>query len=333
MDLSALRALHFLHPLWLLALPLAWVAVLWMMTRRRTDGAWPRLVDAHLLGLLRLESGRRDRSPWLLVGLAWTLGALALAGPAWRHERTAAFRAPAAWVLVLDLSPSMEAADVTPNRVTRARYAIDDLLAAARDARVGLVVFGAEPYTVVPLTTDVATIRSLLPPLAPDLLPESGDNLAPALAEAGRLLRAGANQHGQVIVLSDGFADPAAALLAARRLRQKGAAVSAVAVGTSRGAPEPDGSGAFRRDADGRSVLTHLQKDRLQRLAAAGGGRFVAVRDLGDLTAALQARSAPAIGRRERATGVKVATWRNEGVWLLPPLLLLAALLARRGWV
>ncbi|WP_312632366.1 vWA domain-containing protein, partial [Mammaliicoccus sciuri] len=87
-------------------------------------------------------------------------------------------------VVVLDLSPSMAAADLQPDRVTRARYAIDDLLGAARDARVGLVAFSDEPYTVSPLTDDVATVRALSQPLAPGIMPSAGDQLAPALRQA-----------------------------------------------------------------------------------------------------------------------------------------------------
>ena len=90
----------------------------------------------------------------------------------------------------------MSAADLEPNRVTRARYVASDLLGEAHDNRVGLVVFAGESHTVTPLTSDVATVRMLLKPLAPGLMPESGDNLAPALQEAGRLLQAGAAQHG-----------------------------------------------------------------------------------------------------------------------------------------
>ncbi len=334
MGLERLSGFHFLHPAWLLALPVLWLAALWLNARRGGDGAWSRVVDAHLLPLLRLGEGGRGSSPWLLVGMIWTLSVAALAGPTWEQERTQAFRAPAAWLLVLDLSPSMDAADLAPSRVARARYAIEDLLSAAEDARVGLVVFGDEPHTVAPLTTDVATIRALLQPLAPELMPAPGDALAPALDRAGRLLKAAASRHPEVIVLSDGFADPAQAMLAAQRLRKRGATVDVVGIGTPAGAPEPDGHGGFVHDAKGRSVLTRLEPDPLERVAAAGGGRYVTLGGLPKLVASLQAESAHALGGGSTgAASIKVARWRNDGIWLLPPLLLLAALLARRGWL
>ena len=324
---------HFLHPLWLAALPLVALLTAWLGWRRAPDGAWSRLVDSDLLPLLRLGEGGRGSSPWLLLGLLWTLSVLALAGPAWRHQRTAAFRVPAAWMIVLDLSPSMDATDLPPNRVSRARYAVDDILSAAHDARVGLIVFGHEPHAVAPLTSDVATIRSLLQPLAPELMPVPGDRLAPALDAAGRLLHAGLGEHRQVVVLSDGFTDPAQALLAAQRLRKQGTTVNVVGIGTAQGAPEPDGHGGFVHDAKGRSVLTRMQSDRLRRVADAGGGRFVPIDGLPKLIAALQAASSHALGGGTAVAGMQVAKWRNDGVWLLPAVLVLAALVARRGWV
>lgn len=323
---------HFMRPAWLLALPLLWVLAAWLARRQMRQGSWTGLVDAELLAALRLDGdiGARRASPWPWVALAWTLAVLALAGPSWARAPGAAWRAPAAWVLVLDLSPSMDVADVAPNRITRARYAIDDLLDAAEDARVGLVVFGAEAFTVTPLTDDVATVRALLAPLAPGILPSAGDRLAAALAEAGRLLERAAVSGGHVIVLSDGFDDPAAALTAAGRLHAQGATVDVVSVGTVAGAPEPDPKGGFVRDAQGRPRLARLDPGLLQHLAGAGGGREVGLAGLPGLIAALH--EAPLRGAT-RAADERTTRWLDAGAWLLPALLLLCAGLARRGWL
>jgi Ca-activated chloride channel homolog len=164
-------------------------------------------------------------------------------------------------------------------------------------------------------------------------MPESGDNLAPALDAAARLLRTEKSGDDGVVILSDGFADPAQALLAAKRLREQGATVQVVGVGTIDGAPLPNGKGQFVRDALGHTVLTRLQKDRLQRLAATGGGQYVPLSALSHLTAALQADQSPALSTGASATQSDVTAWLNGGVWLLPPLLLLTALVARKGWL
>jgi|SRR5579883_901142 len=324
---------HFLHPYWLLALPLVVALAGWLGRRRGRDGAWPRLLDGELLSVLRLSEGGAARSPWLLIGLVWSLAVLALAGPTWQRQITPAYRAPAAWIVALDVSPSMDAGDIAPSRIARARYAIDDLLSAAHDARVGLLAFAGDAYTVAPLTSDVATVRNLAQPLAPGLMPESGDRLSPALEEAARLLQASPGRDRQVIVLTDGFTDPAEALTTAGELHREGIVVNIVGVGTSTGAPEPDGNGGFVRDAQGQVVLTRLDSDLLQRVATAGGGRFVPLSSLPELIADLHGAGSREVSSSVAAPDVRLASWLNDGVWLLPPLLLLAALIARRGWV
>ncbi|MBW4050227.1 MAG: VWA domain-containing protein [Proteobacteria bacterium] len=325
--------LHFLHPYWLLALPPLVGLAVWLARRRGRDGPWPRLLDGELLPLLRLSEGGAGRSPWLLFGLIWTVAVLALASPSWQRQITPAYRAPAAWVVALELSPSMDAADVAPSRIVRARFAVEDLLAAAHDARVGLLAFAADAYPVAPITSDVATVRNLAQPLSPSLMPESGDRLAPALKEAGRLLHAAPGTDRQVIVLTDGFTDPARALLTARELHHQGITVNIVGVGTGGGAPEPNGNGGFVRNAQGQVVLTRLDAGLLRRVAAAGGGHYVPLSGLPALIADLHAAGSRQMSSGVAAQHVRLASWLNDGVWLLPALLLLAALLARRGWV
>lgn len=319
--MALMQDFHFLRPAWLLALPLLWILVVWLARRRGRDGDWTRLIDPELLPALRLDGGGQPgRSPWPWLALAWTLAALALAGPSWQRAPAPAYRGNAAWVLVLDLSPSMAATDLPPNRVTRARYALNDLLDAARDVRVGLVAFGDEAYTVTPLTDDVATVRALLPPLAPDIMPTAGDNLAPALARAGTLLERGGGKSGQVVVLTDGFADPAAAFDAAGTLRSKGIAVNVVGVGApARGTSAPSNAGP-------------LDVDRLRQLAASGGGRYADLAGLPGLIGDLQTRAGRA-GMARARQDIRVAHWLDGGIWLLPLLLLVAAVLARRGWL
>src|SRR5579862_6619087 len=307
MDLSALRAFHFLHPAWLLVLPPLWALAAWLARRGRRDGGWAQVIDQDLLPALRLPATGRNRSPWWLLVSVWTLAALALAGMTWQRVQSAAFRAPTDWILLLDLSPSMAAADVPPNRVTRAHYLISDLLDAAKDTRVALIAFAGEAHVVAPLTTDVATIRALLPPLDPSIMPETGDSLAAALAEASRLMSTVASRHPQIVVLTDGVGDPAEALSAARRLREQGATVDVVGVGTTAGAPQPDGQGGFVQDARGRSVLTKLPLEQLERVAATGGGRYVPLSEASSLVAELE--------RREPSSEVEVDAKPRVDMW------------------
>ncbi len=328
-----LSGFHFLHPLVLVALPPLWGLALWLARRRARDGAWPRLVDTELLSVLRLGGGGRGRSPWPLVAAIWTLAVLALAGPSWQRQLTAAYRLPAAWVIALQLSPSMQASDVPPSRIGRARFAIDDLLAAAHDARVGLVGFAGDAYTVAPLTTDVATVRNLSRALSPGLMPEHGARLTPALTAAARLLKSWRGRDRQIIVLMDGIDDPARALQTAARLRRAGITVNVVGVGTTAGAPAPNGNGGFMRGPGGKVLMSRLRPELLRRIAAAGGGQFITLDQLPQLIAQLHAAEVRSFAHARAAPRVRLSSWLNDGIWLLPLIVLLAGFAARRGWV
>ncbi len=333
MGLAAMQNFHFLHPWWLAALPVFWAFAAWRILRQQRDGGWARVIDPTLLPALRLPGGGGG-SPWWLLVAAWTLAVLALAGMTWERDRSVGYHAPSDWILVMDLSPSMAATDVPPDRSTRARYVIADFLNAAQDTRVALVVFAGEAHTVAPLTTDVETVRALLPPLAPNIMPEPGDELAPALDEAGRLIHTAAGSRAQVVVLTDGIVDPARAMESAQRLRSEGATVNVVGIGTQSGAPVPIKDGGFQQGPHGESMLSKLPVDQLRRIAEAGGGRYVAAGDSNALIDELkQQRSYRAREENIESPVQRVQSWHNDGIWLLPILLLSVALIARRGWL
>jgi Ca-activated chloride channel family protein len=332
---EALHAFHFLRPLWLLAAPPLWWLSMSLARRRAAQGNWSQLIDAPLLSALRLEAGaaRKPWSPWPWLALAWTIAVLALAGPSWRQDASQAHRGGAAWMIVLDLSPSMATADVTPTRITRARYAIDDLLSAAHDAKLGLIAFSDEPYVVAPLTDDANTLRSLLQPLTPELMPTPGDQLAPALDKAAQLLERSGAKDSRVILVSDGIADPASALAGAQRLRAQGARLEVIGVGTHGGAPLVGPGGGFAHDAQGAAAAVarrhrasepprrHRRRSLCRSANAAATDRRAA------------GRAGESLGAAVEAQGVKVEHWQDAGFWLLPLLLLLAASFARRGWI
>lgn len=332
--MTALHDFHFLRPFWLLALPLFWAVVYWLASRRSRGQDWSQVIDANLLPDLTLsEKVSGGGTPWPWLTLTWTLAVLALAGPSWLRAPSPAFRGNEAWVLVLDLSPSMMATDLAPNRITRARYGLDDLLNAAHDVRVGLVVFGGEAFTVTPLTDDVATVHTLLPPLAPSILPVAGDALAPALERASQLLTQTGVERGHVVVLSDGFADPAASFDAARAIHSHGVAVDVVGIGTHDGVPLANADGGFARNAQGGIKLMRIDADRLRQLAASGGGRYVDLASLPDLIADLKSSAGQTAQALQTKNDVRVTHWLDGGIWLLPLILLPAAALARRRWL
>jgi Ca-activated chloride channel family protein len=311
-------ALHFLRPEWLwalLALPL--ILALAMYRQRRSD-AWRQAVDAHLLPhLLAAGAKRRVRLPWALL-LGWTLASLAMAGPSWRQQAQPMFQASAPLLVVLDLSSRITATDLPPSRLLQARAKVGELLRARQGGQVGLVVYADDAYTVAPLTDDGSNVALYLDALSPDVMPRDGQRADRGIDWATRLMRQIGALQGQILLVSD-QADSEAALAAAQA-RSLGLQVSVLGLGTPAGAAYRDGNGQIRQAA--------LDEGSLRAVATAGGGRYARISaDDGDLRAlgVLDARDGTAAQRPGEGK-----QWRDEGFWLLPPVMLLALLAFRR---
>ena len=333
--MSALSEFHWLRPIWLWALlPLTFIV--WRLLRQSSGAsAWDNQCDPHLLARLLVRRTSHHHLPLLLLAVGWALAVIALAGPVWQKLPQPVFQAQAARIMVLDLSPSMNAPDPRPSRIDRARFKVLDLLARFREGQTGLVVFAGEPFVVAPLTDDTKTIAALLPALAPELMPAPGDHAHTALRMADDLLsQAGIQDTGEVILVTDGYDDPAAVLETVATLRAHGRRVSVLAVGTSEGAPIPLPEGGFLKDASGAIVIPRLDQATLTELARQGGGRFARLSvDDRDIETLLSAQERPREIRQDPSHQRSTDRWREEGPWLVLLLLPLAALAFRRGWL
>lgn len=326
---------HLLRPVWLLAL-LPMILILLMLWRReRGAAAWSSVCDPELLPhlLLKGDDGGGGRLPLLLLGLAWLLAILALAGPTWERLPQPVFQAYVERVLVLDLSPSMNARDLAPSRLERARFKLRDILEQSREERTALVVFGDEPHVVTPLTDDVATIEAMLHALTVDIIPAPGDAGAPALEMAGELLKRGVRGRGDILLITDGVADMASSLAVINKLNRQGMSVSVLGVGTEVGAPVPRLDGRTAENDSTRTELARLNPRDLKALAATGGGHYsLLTSDETDLQQVLMESELLNLGEAEKQQG-GVERWVEQGSWLLLPLLLIAAAAFRRGWI
>lgn len=324
----------FLRPLWFLALiPLAWL--LWRLWRRRSGAdTWSALVDPHLLPHLLVSGVERARRwPLVLLGVGWLILVVALAGPVWRQLPQPVFSLDGRSVILLDLSPSLDAADVSPSRLTRARFEALDLLKAMREGQVGLIAFGPEPFLISPLSSDANTIAAQVPILSTDLIPVPGARRTDRALEmaVGMLERAGGGA-GHVILITDGVGNPAGSLESARRLADAGHRLSVLAVGTLEGAPVPRPGGGFEQDAGGALWIARLERDRLHELARAGNGRYLEA-GVGEADTQALIAAAPRPETTIEASSLTADRWREEGPWLILVLLPLAALAFRRGWL
>ena len=269
--------LHFLRPLWFLALiPLASVvALLWQ--RRRGAEVWQGVVDPHLLPHLLVGTDGRGRwFPALLLALSGALVITAIAGPVWQRLPQPLFETHIDRVILLDLSPTMNAGDLKPSRLARARFEVLDLLRQAREGQTALLAFGPEPYVVSPLTSDADTIALQVPHLDTALLPEPGRRRVDlALNKAGDLLDQAGAVDAEVILITDGLDIADRDAVAAVALKEAGHRLSILGVGTPEGAPVPTGDGGFLEDRSGAILMPRLDAARLAWLAAAGGGDYV----------------------------------------------------------
>jgi Ca-activated chloride channel homolog len=321
------EALHWTRPEWLLGLPVG-AALLWTWWRAHAGARlWRPLVDAELLRHLAGETTATGARGALLVAMiVLALVCTALAGPVWRAPHEIPQSDSAARIVVLDLSPSMDAIDVAPSRLQRAREAGVALLNEAAGARLGVVVFGADAFSVAPLTRDAATLAHLLDGLTTATVPRAGERPDLALEMAHGLLRQAGVASGEVILVGDSAGD-ARTLDAARALADAGFPVSVLAVGTAHGGPVPVKGGAFAKTRSEEIVIARPDLAALERVARSGTGRFQMFSQEG---------GTPRFGRkgsRELRTASAPSAPRDLGVWLVLIALPFAALLFRRGWL
>lgn len=328
----ALAQFHFIRPYFLLGLiPLAALGVL-LLRRRFGRGRWESVCDPALLPHVLVERAKqRRRWPIWAVFAGGALGILALAGPTWERLPVPVFRNESALVIVLDLSRSMDAGDVSPSRLVRARYKIEDILHRRTEGQTGLVVFAEQAFSVTPLTTDVETIISQLSALNSDLMPVQGSRADRGLRKAEKLLQQAGATRGDVLLITDGVT-PAEQQRIDSLLKHYPYRLSVLGVGTAQGAPIPLPAGGFVQNAHGAIVISKLDAGSLRALANRGGGVYVHLQPGDSDVAALTREFKPSrLAAPVKSTRLKADTWREEGPWLLLVLLPIAALAFRRG--
>lgn len=322
---------HWLRPEWLWALPLIGAMTYSLARRRLAPGSWQNVVDPalapYVLSRAQVKSlGYR----WWLILFGGIIAVLALAGPSWNRVEQPVFRSEQAVVIALDLSRSMDAQDLTPSRLTRARLKILDILERRSGGQTALVVYSSNAFTVTPLTNDADTVAALVNSLSTDIMPSRGSYPLAAINKGKQLLEQAGVVLGEVLLITDGGTSPAAER-AAKELQDFGYTLSVLGVGTTEGAPIPRAGGGFVTDRSGNIAVPRLEAAGLRQLAAAGGGRYAAMTaDDQDIDALLSGEVGSGTGTDE---SLATDQWQEEGPWLLLLLVPLAALAFRRGLV
>ncbi len=319
----------FITPLWLLAILPAIAFAAWLIRSRSKQG----LIASHIATGLGLEQSRAPHLPKLLL-ISWVFGSIALAGPSWQQQERPAFQLQSARVLVLDMSRSLYATDIKPNRLTQLKYKALDLLPKWKEGTTGLVAFAGDAYTLSPLTSDSDTLADLVQNLSPEIMPFQGGNLQAGIVQAIQLMTEAGHQQGDIIVLADDIdTDQQAAL--ENQLKGQSWRISVLAVGTKQGSPITQPDGTLLKDNSGVTVMATTNLSGLQNLARSTGGVFSALRQDNqdvDTIANFSATSRSDINSSDKS-GEKLSSRINNGFWLLPFVLLPLLSLFRRGWL
>lgn len=273
--------MRFAEPmfLWgLLTLPLFALLFIYAYHRRKK-------LAARFVSLSMLPKLSTSVSPWrrlakvLILLLAIAFLFVALARPQWGRKMEHIERKGLDLVLLQDISLSMLAEDIKPNRLTRSRHEISAFLEGLSGDRVGLVAFSGEAQVMVPLTLDYGTVQMMLRELTPGwLMP--GTNLENAIRKGMSLYKNSgtAGQYSVMILMSDGEELEAAAVNAAKEAAEMGIRIYTIGIGSREGVPIPvpgrNGEVAYKKDAQGNIVTTRLEDGTLQEIASVTGGLY-----------------------------------------------------------
>ncbi|WP_281625546.1 vWA domain-containing protein [Segatella salivae] len=185
-------------------------------------------------------------------------------------------------LIALDISNSMLAQDVIPSRLEKSKLLIEDLVDHFTNDKVGLVVFAGDAFVQLPITNDYVSAKMFLQNINPSLITTQGTDLARAISLSQSCFTQREHIGRAIIVITDGEDHEGGALEVAREAYKKGINVFILGVGTSKGAPIPDGNGGYLKDNSGQTVLSALNEHMCQQVAKAGNGVYIHVDNTSD---------------------------------------------------
>jgi Ca-activated chloride channel family protein len=336
MDMLNLADFHFLRPLWLVAIIPLLLLVAMIAYLHKQQSGWQSVLAGHLYPhLVASRNAKRTKPPLYLLAVGWLLATMALAGPTWERLPQPVYQLHSGKVVVIDMSLSMRATDVKPNRLTRARYKAIDLVNAIAEGETGLVAYAGDAFTISPLSSDAQNLTTLIPSLTPEIMPVAGSEPYLGLLAAIELLTNAGYQQGEIFWITDGIENNQVNEVN-KLLRNTPFRLSVLAVGTEDGAPIQLTNGDFMKDSRGAIVLPKLSVSNLRTLAKTGRGRYIAMRaddeDIDYLKnqSLLERQSEQEDEQSADNFGDK---WKEMGPYLLLLMLPLAAYGFRRGMV
>jgi Ca-activated chloride channel family protein len=221
----------------------------------------------------RTAKAHTARAALQIVGV--TCIVLAMAMPRWGFRWQELHRSGLEIVVVLDVSNSMDAQDVSPSRLERAKRKIVDLSEMMTGDKVGLVQFAGGAFPRMPLTLDYSALRDLTADTTTSTLAAPGSDLGAAIDVAADLLSQPGQADRAILLLTDGEDLAGKAKAAADKAAEAGIHIYAIGFGTTEGAPVPNEGGGFKKDPSGERVISRLDADLLEDVASRGSGAYV----------------------------------------------------------
>jgi Ca-activated chloride channel family protein len=264
---------HFIRPFWLLALiPL--LVVLWRLSRqKRGQNGWQQIIPKHLVNHLITGESLSKHQPFWLLAIVWLIIVSALAGPAWEKLPQPVYQTNTGKVIVMDMSMSMRATDLKPDRLTKARFKAIDLIERIDDSDMGLVAYSGDAFVISPLTADSKNLIALIPSLSPEIMPVTGSNALAGFETADELLKNAGYAKGEIYLITDGI-DYRDLEYIHEFIKKSKHRISVLGIGTSEGAPIKQISGELLKDAKGSIIIPKLNDAPLRQIATSTGGVY-----------------------------------------------------------
>ena len=262
----------------LLLIPL--LMIIFVISRQIRKSAIKKYGNVSLLAQLMPDvSDGRPIVKFVVLLLALTGIVFGLARPQFGSKLKEVKRKGIELVIALDVSNSMMAEDIQPNRLERAKQAISKLVEKLQDDKIGLIVFAGDAYTQVPITTDYASAKLFLSAISTEIVPKQGTAIGSAIDLGMNSFTPDMEASKVLIVITDGENHEDDAVEMAKNAAKKGIIVNTIGVGLPKGAPIPvyssTGQKVFRKDNDGNTIISKLDESMLQKISAAGGGVYI----------------------------------------------------------
>ena len=214
---------------------------------------------------------------WLLLA-AFALMVFVLARPRYGTKKETIVSKGVEVIVALDISNSMMAEDITPNRLEKAKRLISRMIAQTKGNKFSLIVFAGDAFVQLPITTDHVSANMFLNQVTPALIKRQGTNVGDAIDLACRSFSDNEKIGKAIVLITDGENHEGGAEEAARRAAEQGIKVYVMGIGTTKGGRIPTGkAGDFLRDREGNIVVTKLNEPMAQSIAAAGNGTYIRV--------------------------------------------------------